>query len=57
MGFASAGGFWNVDLRDSMEDCANKEDTAMLREAIARRIACGNLEDKGVMAVDYSVCL
>jgi hypothetical protein len=39
---------------DSMEDCADMGDAAMSINAIARRRACGNLEDKGVMAVDYS---
>jgi hypothetical protein len=54
MGRESAGGFLKLDLRDSIGDCAERPDAAKLSEVATRRTACGNLEDKRVMSVDYS---
>jgi hypothetical protein len=50
MGFASAGGFLKLDLRDSIGDWAGREDAGMpMQLAAKRRMACGNLEEKGAM--------
>jgi hypothetical protein len=49
MGFASAGGFLKLDLRDSIGDCADRGDVAGLNKIATTRRACGNLEEKGGM--------
>src|SRR5277367_1858003 len=54
MGFASIGGCLKLDLRDSIGDWARMPDTAIPRQVAVRRMACGNLEDKRGMTVDYS---
>jgi len=41
-------------MRDCVEVCANKNDDVIGSVATMRRAACGNLEDKEVMSVDYS---
>src|SRR5271168_1298343 len=54
MGFASAGGLLKPDLRDSIGDWAEMADVRRPRQAVIRSRACGKLEDKGIMSVDYS---
>jgi hypothetical protein len=46
MGRESAGGVLKLDLRDSMEGCADNENDRRDNETAVRRITCGNLEDK-----------
>jgi hypothetical protein len=46
MGRESVGGLLKSVLRDSVEDCANNDDTKNTSVIAVRRITCGNLEDK-----------
>src|SRR5580658_10218708 len=54
MGLESAGGLLKSFMRDCVEVCANKCSDAVKNEAMRMAAACGNLEDKRVMFVDYS---
>jgi hypothetical protein len=54
MGLDSGGGVLKFNFNDSIEDCANNDEDNKQRHAPARRMACGNIEDKRVMSVDYS---
>ena len=54
MGLESAGGVLKFVMRDCVEVCANKCGDAVKNEVMRMAAACGNLEDKRVMFVDYS---